>query len=758
MTSSPPNTTASTDVELILAQLDNLPPLAPVAARILALTTDPKTHARQITQLVGSDPSLTARVLSILGRAHHGLRPEAVTLENSVQLLGFETIRQIALAQKVLEVFGGVAREGDAEDFSRMEFWKHCLAVACAARQIAMKVRSAIAPEEAFILGLLHDLGKIALYTAMPKSYQRAVRAANQSHGDIAEAELRVLGVDHAIAGHRLAERWALPPRLVDCVWLHHQEPGSLPESVAAGRHVQIVQLADTLAREQRIGYSGNHRILHTSRSLAESLGLHEDDRQAIVESLAEEIEERATWIGAEEITSRDIYLRALLQSTEDLTAANAALSDQNRRLQRKAGCLTALGWLSQAVSPRMAVREVCAAGAEALRRAIGPEAVAVFAAGHEGRWMEVGLSAGAMHSEIINPCAVTTAWQADTTHALRMAEAGVWIMPVGRAFGVVIDRYQGRLGEGQIWLLPIVCQRNWVAGAIFAADPALPAEWRGETAELEALSAAVGLAIAQAQAQSAARTLSDELARINRRWAAMQAEVLRSRTLQSIVAMAAGAAHELNNPLAVISGRAQMLRAAAPDPASREALDTIVRQAHDCSDIVRQLMEFAEPPAARPEHVALQDAVAEASKAVLSEEPASAALAIDLPAGLPPVWFDRAQLVRILRELFDNAWEATQPDRRRITIKAAPDLSEETLVVSVSDNGRGMTAEALSRAMDPFFSSRPAGRGRGLGLARVGRWLSDGRGAIRIESTPDVGTSVEIRLPLRQLDQGIER
>jgi len=757
MTSTPPTAASRPNVELVLGQLDSLPPLAPVATRILALTADPNAQARQITELISSDPSLTARVLSILGRAHHGLRPEAVNIDNAVRMLGFEAIRQIALAVKVMEVFGKPEQAAEEGDLNRLEFWKHCLAVACAARRLATLVPHSVAPEEAFVLGLLHDIGKIALHTAMPKSYRRAVRLANQNRADISETECAVLGVDHTAAGHRLAERWGLPSRLVEAIWLHHQEPGALPASVAAGRHVQIVQLADTLAREQRIGYSGNHRIVHSSRALAGPLGVDERDRQQLVETLAEEIEARAAWIGVEEITSREVYLRALLQSTEELSAVNAALSQQNAHLQRKAGYFAALGWLSQTVRPRSPVREICAAGAEAVRRSLGVDAALIFAAGAQEGWTEIGIAAGSLQTELLEQTAEDLGASPDALSAVQMSVAGLWISPAGSAFGAIVDRYRGRLGDGPIWLLPVICERRWVGGALFAAEADRLPELRAETAELEALSAAIGLAIAQSRAHAAAGLLSDELAQINRRWAAMQAKVLHTRTLESVVAMAAGAAHELNNPLAVISGRAQLLRGAASDEQSQAALDAIVRQAHECSEIVKQLLEFAQPPPAKPEAVALRDVVeAVRQELVESGRLQTSALTVDIPSDLPPVWFDRALLARIVRELVENAIEATSPDSRRLTIKAADDPAEENVVVTVGDNGRGMTPEVLGRALDPFFSHRPAGRGRGLGLARVARWLADGRGSIRIESEPQRGTRVEVRLPVLPLGEAV--
>jgi len=734
-------------IELVLAQLESLPPLAPVVTRILALTESSKSNTRQIVDLIGSDPSLTVRVLSLLSRAEHAVRPEALSLENAVGMLGFNAIRQATLASKVMEVFGtGPAKERRESGFDRGEFWKHCLGVACGSRRIALRVQSKIDPEEAFVL---HDIGKIALDTVMPKSFARIVRKADAARADVADVERSILGIDHTIVGRHLGERWNLPQPLIDCLWLHHQPPDGLPASIAAGKYVQIVNLADTLVREQRIGYSGNHRFTVSSRELAGQIGLSEPDRIAIIESLVDEIEARAAWIGAEEITSREVYLRALMQTTEELSAANIALTEQNRLLERRAEYFAALGWLNHAVSPKASCRDVCGAAAEAMRRALAVEATLVFVTAHDGRWVEIGFSNGKSRTDVLERPPGSPDETPDTDAAAQLAKAGTWIAPPGRTFAGLTDRYRGQLGTGDIWLLPLIRERKWVGGAMFAASADAVGALRAEAAQIEALSAAVGLAIAQAQIRGVALAMSDELAQINRRLAAAQDELVRARALQTVVAMAAGAAHELNNPLAVISGRAQILRGRAQDEETKRTLEMIAKQAQACSNIVTDLMEFANPRPPSPEAIDLRQFLDSLAKELGDAGLLDAAcLSVELPSDTPKVRFDREQLQGVFRELLRNSIDATEASSRRLTIKAGGDLAEENLVIEVIDNGRGMTAEVLANALDPFYSHRPAGRGRGLGLARAQRWLQQNGGAMRIQSRPTEGTTVELRVP----------
>ena len=751
MTARPPRHIEPQKVELALAQLDAIPPLGTIATRILTLTHDPGTNAKEVVDLIAADPALTARILSILNRAEYGVRTEVLTVDNAVRMLGFDRIRQITLALKVMEAFGPSGPRSDDQGFDRGEFWKHCLTVACAARQITLALQTTADPEEAFVFGLLHDLGKIALATAMPKSFLRVVQRCDQTRSDIADVERAVVGVDHTVVGRRLAERWGLPSKLIECIWLHHQPAEALPASVAADGHVQVVQLADTLAREQRIGYSGNHCIGVSSRDLARGLGLSEEHRQGIIESLGDEVEQRAVWIGAEEINTREVYLRALMQTTDELTTANSALSEQNRRLERKAQYFAALRGLSRSISPRAPVREVCGAGAKTLRDALSVSAMLVFAVDEDHAWVHLGICDGPVRCDLVNDLLNAADVARDAGTAIEMACAGTWIAPPAPGFRPLVDRYRGRLGEGTVWLLPIVREQRWIGGALFGAPAGQVASLRAESSEIEGLSAALGLAISQARAQGAAIAMGEELAEINRRLVAMRGELLRAETLKTTVAMAAGAAHELNNPLAVISGRAQMLRQRLNDDKDvRETLNKIIEQAHVCSDIVTDLMDFARSPEPIPDAVDLKDCIeslgAELASAGLLED---GQLVVEVASDTPPAWFDPQHLTHVFNELLLNAIDSTDACSRRLTVKAASHLTEECIAVTVADNGRGMATDVLGRALDPFFSDRPAGRGRGLGLARVQRWLQQGGGTIRIESESGRGTRVELRLPM---------
>ena len=162
--------------------------------------------------------------------------------------------------------------------------------------------------------------------------------------------------------------------------------------------------------------------------------------------------------------------------------------------------------------------------------------------------------------------------------------------------------------------------------------------------------------------------------------------------------------------------------------------------------------MRFAKPEAPTPMSHGLADALAEAcqrwrTRSSLRDEQ----IVLSLPAPDVNVYVDPLQLDTILDAIIANAIEATSPETALIKINSSSESSDDTIRIQVEDNGVGMAPDVLERARDPFFSDRPAGRGRGLGLSRAYRYAEINGGSLWLESTPNIGTTVTIEFPARQ-------
>jgi signal transduction histidine kinase len=220
--------------------------------------------------------------------------------------------------------------------------------------------------------------------------------------------------------------------------------------------------------------------------------------------------------------------------------------------------------------------------------------------------------------------------------------------------------------------------------------------------------------------------------------------------SLNALAEMAAGAAHELNNPLAVISGRAQLLAEAQNDQETKEILKQIYENAREASGIIEDLMSFAEPRqprAARTDVKKMLDEAVQLTSRKTNIE--SLDVNIEVAGHVESVFIDSAQIVSAIANVISNAVESYGDKSGPIEITAGTDESGELVELTIKDQGCGMDAETLKKATQPFFSAKPAGRKRGMGLAYAARFIQINKGLLNIASEPGSGTTVTIYLPI---------
>jgi signal transduction histidine kinase len=289
------------------------------------------------------------------------------------------------------------------------------------------------------------------------------------------------------------------------------------------------------------------------------------------------------------------------------------------------------------------------------------------------------------------------------------------------------------------------------IGGVVWGAPTGESQRLSTQVQELTALGGGWSLALRTAQIREEARTLAEQLAEANRKLQSAQAEILRSRTMITVGEMAAGAAHEMNNPLAVISGRSQLLASQLTDPKQKAAAHLIHEQSHRLTDIITELMDFAKPVPPQIRECDLADLIDRAlHEAKMQADVVDRRVEVTI-GDVPAVVVDGDQVMAALVELFDNSFNATDPVRGHIQVNAAFDPFSRKVAITIADNGSGMDENTLKRAFDPFFSSRPAGRRRGMGLPKALRWVEASGGSIRLESRMGQGTRSLVLLPAAQ-------
>lgn len=219
------------------------------------------------------------------------------------------------------------------------------------------------------------------------------------------------------------------------------------------------------------------------------------------------------------------------------------------------------------------------------------------------------------------------------------------------------------------------------------------------------------------------------------------------SSRLEALAEFAAGAGHEINNPLATIIGRAQLLLKGEKDPQRRQMLQSIGAQAYRVRDMIGDTMLFARPPKPELGLVILANAV-ETAVARLTDQLSSSrcTVATQFPTDLA-LTADPTQLAIVLSELLRNSIQALQPEGGAIQIRATG-TGENLAQIEIEDHGRGFTATERIHAFDPFFSGRQAGRGLGFGLPKCWQIIRLHGGSIEIHSPTGGPTIVKIAWP----------
>lgn len=229
--------------------------------------------------------------------------------------------------------------------------------------------------------------------------------------------------------------------------------------------------------------------------------------------------------------------------------------------------------------------------------------------------------------------------------------------------------------------------------------------------------------------------------------------ERLRARKLTALAEFAAGAGHEINNPLAVISGQAQYLLHHESDPSKQRALQAIVGQTQRIHQILGELMQFARPAHPAPQTVEALATVREVTGALRElAEHRRVQVVAPPPHQLASVYADPRQLQTALGCLLRNAIEAAPVDG---WAGIQFDVTADRVEFIVEDNGPSLDAGQREHAFDPFYSGRQAGRGRGLGLPTAWRLARENGGDVRFEDVPGGATRFLLSLPLAASTNG---
>ncbi len=264
-------------IKVITRRIQSLPTLPPVVKKLTTMVESPDVTAKDVGKLISSDQVLSAKVLKLVNSSFYGLSGKVSSISHAVILLGFNVIKGVVLSASVFDIM----------EKSMVGLWEHSLGAAIISGTISRNLGLSD-PEEISTAALLHDIGKVLVRVSLSEDYDRIVRITGEQGRPFREAELEVLGVDHADIGSWLSREWGLPRQLIVPITYHH-DPDNAP---GLQDRVAVVHIADSLAHAFGVGGGPDGGVPRITESSWNRLGMPGLDLTALMRKILVDLEE----------------------------------------------------------------------------------------------------------------------------------------------------------------------------------------------------------------------------------------------------------------------------------------------------------------------------------------------------------------------------------------------------------------------------------------------------------------------------------
>jgi putative nucleotidyltransferase with HDIG domain len=258
-----------------LRDIQSLPTLPPIAAKLNKMVEDEDITANQLGNVIERDQVLTSKLLKMVNSSFYGFPQRISTVANAIVLLGINVIKTLIVTSSIFEMMQS----------SDVGLWEHSLGCATIASLIAKK-KGLKNPEEVSTAALLHDLGKVVVRAELPSEYDALLALVEQKGISMREAEEELLGVSHSEIGGWLVHQWNLPDRLVLPITWHHR-----PEEAPDHRDVTaILHFSDILVRAVGFGFGGDMWVPPLNQDAWKRIKLSKSEMKELLVELDEKL------------------------------------------------------------------------------------------------------------------------------------------------------------------------------------------------------------------------------------------------------------------------------------------------------------------------------------------------------------------------------------------------------------------------------------------------------------------------------------
>ncbi|RPH93705.1 MAG: HDOD domain-containing protein [Lysobacterales bacterium] len=234
-------------LQSIVMTTRDLPAMPQVAAKVLELSSDPETSAAQLQQVISDDQAMTGRILKIANSAMYSCSRKVKTLTEAIVMLGFNSIRSLVVTSAARNLYNTrKSRTGLKERL----LWEHSIGCAIACRLLTAERMPGLA-EEAFLAGLMHDIGKLVLNLRVPEKFDEVVQVVYNENRPFHTTEVEILGFDHTHVGALLVNKWKLSPMLEEAILNHHNPEALTPDNPL----LLYLDLGNQMCKKMGIGF-----------------------------------------------------------------------------------------------------------------------------------------------------------------------------------------------------------------------------------------------------------------------------------------------------------------------------------------------------------------------------------------------------------------------------------------------------------------------------------------------------------------------
>lgn len=214
------NNNSKLDTQQLLAEFKDIPPMPNVMVKALSVIKNPSTGIVELAKIMQADQAILSKTLSLVNSAFYGFRQQITSIQKALVILGMMKAKNIIMSLALKQM---MTAQGSRE------LWEHSLKCAVAAECLAKEYKI-INPDDAFVIGFLHDIGKMLLNSKNPLKYSKVKYLAEQNNVSLLEIEEAQFGTNHCVLGALVSKKWQLPVILTNCIRYHHEPlQSSLP-------------------------------------------------------------------------------------------------------------------------------------------------------------------------------------------------------------------------------------------------------------------------------------------------------------------------------------------------------------------------------------------------------------------------------------------------------------------------------------------------------------------------------------------------